>query len=405
MRVLFATWAEPGHLYSLVPLAWACRAAGHEVRLAAPPSCMASAARAGLTGVPVGRDVAVEQIRNRADLAAWRRPGRWPEGWASRPGLLDEGRRAVLRALADKQFAVADAMAGDLLAFARRWRPDVVVHDALCFAGTVAAAALGVPAYGHGWGTATVMRVEHHELGDRPLPGYPRLFERHGVPPRTGPTAWFDPCPPALRLPDPAPRPRIGVRYVPYNGPGDVPRWVVEERARPRVCVTAGVSGQKVRPGVLPPLLAHTVRALAGRGLDVVLALGADQARTLGAAPEKARVAVGLPMSELLPTCAAVVHHGGSGTGLTAAAAGTPQLVLPQIPVTAEIGERLHHQGAGLLLPPALQGDPAAVGEAVEALLDDPRHADAAARLRTDLLRMPSPAERVAVLEQAAARR
>ncbi|MDX3229762.1 nucleotide disphospho-sugar-binding domain-containing protein [Streptomyces sp. ME19-01-6] len=402
MRVLFATWAEPGHLFSLVPLAWACRAAGHEVRLAAPPSCMASAARAGLTGVPVGRDVAVEQIRSRADLAPWRSPGRWPEGWASRPALLDDAQHTVLRALADKQFGVADAMAGDLLAFARHWRPDVVVHDALCFAGTVAAAALGVPAYGHGWGTATIMRVENHELGARPLPGHSRLFERHGVPPRSGPTAWFDPFPPALRLPDPAPRTRIDVRYVPYNGPGDVERWVLEERARPRVCITAGVSGHKVRPGALPPLLTRTASALAGRGLEVVLAISADQARKLTAAPAKARVAVGLPMSELLPTCAAVVHHGGSGTGLTAAAAGTPQLVLNQVPVTAEIGERLHRHGAGLILPPERQSDPVAVSEAVEALVDDPRHARAAARLRTDMLRMPSPADRVTALEEAA---
>ncbi|MDT0547467.1 nucleotide disphospho-sugar-binding domain-containing protein [Streptomyces lonegramiae] len=403
MRALFVTWAEPTHLLSLVPLAWACQAAGHEVRIAAPPPCAAAVTRSGLTAVPVGRDVAVDQIRNRADLVPWRSPGRWPEGWAARPELLDAGQRAVLAALADKQFAVARAMGAELVAFARHWRPDVVVHDTLAYAGTVAAAAVGVPAYGHTWGSATVMRVENEDLGARPLPGHTRLFTDLDVEPRDGPTAWFDPCPPALRLPDPGPpRHRVGVRYIPCNGRGVVPRWVVEERSRPRVCVTAGVSAAKTGPGAPPDLLTGAAHALAGRGLEVVLAVDAAQAGRLAGLPDRVRVAAGVPMSELLPTCAAVVHHGGSGTGLTAAAAGVPQLVLPRIPVTAEIGERLRNAGAGLLPPPERQADPAVIGEAVEALLDDPRHAQAAARLSAAMRRVPSPAERVAVLEAAA---
>src|SRR4051812_11445871 len=116
MRVLFVTWAEPTHLYSMVPLAHACLAAGHEVRVAAPPAAVAGVTRAGLTGVPVGRDVVLDQIRKREDLREWRSPVRWPESWAADPRLLDDSRRRVLAALADKQLTVAEAMAPDLIA-------------------------------------------------------------------------------------------------------------------------------------------------------------------------------------------------------------------------------------------------------------------------------------------------
>ena len=173
MRVLFATWAEPTHLYSMVPLAWACHAAGHEVRVAAPPTCIAGVARTGLIGVPVGRDVALDQIRNRADLAPWRSPVRWPRGWAADPDLLDAGQHRVLEALADKQCLVADAMAGDLIDFAQSWRPDVIVHDTLTFAGVVAASVLGVPSFAHTWGSSTVIRVEMAGSGLPSPPGVP----------------------------------------------------------------------------------------------------------------------------------------------------------------------------------------------------------------------------------------
>ncbi|MFI9782658.1 nucleotide disphospho-sugar-binding domain-containing protein [Kitasatospora sp. NPDC051984] len=403
MRVLFATWAEPGHLYSLVQLAWACQAAGHEVRFATPPASAPAVARAGLIGVAVGQDVAVAQIRNRVDLAPWRSFGRWPESWAARPELLDDGHRTVLAALADKQLTVADAMADDLIAFARAWRPDVVVHDSLTFAGPLTAAVLGVPALGHTWGTATVIRIETDRLDGELRPGYRDLFERHGADPERGPIGWFDPCPPSLRLPDPAPRRRIPVRYVPYNGPGLLPDWLHTDSGRPRVCVTAGVSGGKVSPDRLPDVLTGALAALTALDVEVVLAVGAGQAGKLGGLPDGVRVAESLPMTALLPTCAAVVHHGGSGTGLTAAAHGIPQLVLPQVPISAEIGERLAHAGAGLLPAPGEQHDPAVIGASVAALLDDPRYGKAAAALREEMLAEPTPAERVAVLVDAVA--
>ena len=55
MRVLVVTWGWRSHLYPLVPLAWALRAAGHDVVVAGPPDLVDVITGAGLPAVPVGR--------------------------------------------------------------------------------------------------------------------------------------------------------------------------------------------------------------------------------------------------------------------------------------------------------------------------------------------------------------
>ena len=170
------------------------------------------------------------------------------------------------------------------------------------------------------------------------------------------------------------------------------------------MCLTGGISGSKTRPGEVPELFSRTLEGLAERDIEVVVAVGPGGAAAFGDQPANVRVVESLPMSALLPTCSAVVHHGGSGTGLTGVVAGVPQLVLPQIPVAAEIGERLEDCGAGLILDPVAQHDPDAIRAAVDRLLDDGRFRKAAADLRDEVAGEPSPADRVAVLEAAAGR-
>src|SRR6476619_998989 len=52
MRVLFATTAGTGHFGPMMPVARACAAAGHEVRVAAPVSFAGHVERAGLPFEP-----------------------------------------------------------------------------------------------------------------------------------------------------------------------------------------------------------------------------------------------------------------------------------------------------------------------------------------------------------------
>jgi UDP:flavonoid glycosyltransferase YjiC (YdhE family) len=57
MRILLTTFAVRSHIYTQVPLAWALRAAGHDLRIATQPEGEPDVVSAGLTFVPVGAPI------------------------------------------------------------------------------------------------------------------------------------------------------------------------------------------------------------------------------------------------------------------------------------------------------------------------------------------------------------
>jgi rhamnosyltransferase subunit B len=59
------------------------------------------------------------------------------------------------------------------------------------------------------------------------------------------------------------------------------------------------------------------------------------------------------PFSQLLPCCAALIHHGGIGTTAQGLAAGVPQLVMPMGYDQFDNADRLSKLNVGALLPPA----------------------------------------------------
>jgi UDP:flavonoid glycosyltransferase YjiC (YdhE family) len=99
MRVLLAAPSSPARLHNLVPLAWALRTAGHDVKIAGRPSFVEEILRTSC--------VAVE---------------------------LESGDEAEL------------AESAALVEFAELWRPQVVVSDARAPAGTAAARVVGAVA-------------------------------------------------------------------------------------------------------------------------------------------------------------------------------------------------------------------------------------------------------------------
>ncbi len=101
-------------------------------------------------------------------MDSWDDHERWPQGWPLRPRLLDRGRLALLEALGQRQFALAETMLDDLVAFARVWRPDMVVHDAVSYAGPVVASLFSGARVSHLWGSPGLQRLEMKELGDEP---------------------------------------------------------------------------------------------------------------------------------------------------------------------------------------------------------------------------------------------
>jgi UDP:flavonoid glycosyltransferase YjiC (YdhE family) len=283
---------------------------------------------------------------------------------------------------------------GPALEAARGYRPDLIVSYPLEFSGLVVGGVLGVPVVHHRWGI--------DPIGGAALPAARRILagvcSRHLLPDGLPePVLTLDPCPPALQ--SPFIEPAEPIRFVPFNGAGPLPGWA---RTRPvgrrRVCVSLG---RRTITTELLPLLHRVIGALDELG-GVETVITADRALhgDFGALPASVRLVEPVPLDLFLSTCDAVVHHGGSGTALTACRYGLPQLVLPQMAETAVTGERLAATGAGITVDDAEgQGDQRTLRDALEALLDDSTYAKAGRRLAEEMAAMPSPSAVVARLE------
>jgi hypothetical protein len=117
--------------------------------------------------------------------------------------------------------------------------------------------------------------------------------------------------------------------------------------------------------------------------------------------PANVRAPGWVPLSSLLPTCAAIVHHGGATTTMNALAAGLPQLVLPHGADQPMNAATVVRRGVGLTCPPPEAGASAVAG-ALRRLLDEQELRGAAEQVRCEVMAMPPPAEVVARLVELA---
>ncbi|QEU94714.1 nucleotide disphospho-sugar-binding domain-containing protein [Streptomyces kanamyceticus] len=408
MRVLFVVFPATTHTFPVIPLAWALRNAGHEVRVVTHPDMTRPVTEAGLAAVPLGRGDELDQLVAYSadpallggltgDLAADPQDcPDWGEKWFGLTRLF-----ARLRPLLE-----------DLAGTAVRWRPDLVLWDPFCLPAAVAARISGAAHARLLWGQDTVAwlrgrsvryRAEHAGTAwPEPLEEVmQQLLEPYGLPYEEELLLgqWtIDPMPPGLRPSVPADLRYESMRWIPYDGGAVVPDWLHARPSRPRVCLTLGDGGggRRLFRGSGVPV-SDVLAATEGLGVELVAALTPDQ--TAGVAvPDHVRVVDSLPLSQLLPECAAVVHHGGSGTFSAAAALGVPQLIVP----TSYWGERAvarytTERYAGLTLEPA-EFSPDALREALGRLVSEPLFHNGAAVLRQELAALPGPADLVPVL-------
>ena len=413
MRVLFVCTAHKTHYFQVVPLAWAMRTAGHEVRVAVPPELVNTVTGSGLTAVPVGvagwneDDPPAVRLYERLLAAGSADYVQHFDYTGGGRGQWSPDELLTLQTLMVSAFFAPmnnPPMVDDLVDFARRWQPDLVIREIYSLAGGVAARVTGAAHARLIYGPDNLTHVrrpflaqaEQHgqdpaaEWLDRVLRRYGRGFDEEVL---TG--HWtVDLNPPSTRLGHGLHV--VGMRYVPYNGPAVVPNWLWEPPQRPRVCLTGGMSRRDAGEG---DQLAGLLAGLADLDVEVVATVGADQFAPLSAPPANARIVDFVPMNDLLPTCALVVHHGGGGTRSTAEFHGVPQLILSHGWDTEMKGRRLAELGAALVIPGA-EATPAAVRDAVRRILGDQDFTEAAARVREELLAEPSANEIVPVLEQ-----
>jgi UDP:flavonoid glycosyltransferase YjiC (YdhE family) len=193
---------------------------------------------------------------------------------------------------------------------------------------------------------------------------------------------------------------RAPVRFVPYNGTGVLPPWLLDKPERPRMLVSWSTMNTMV--GGADGFFVHTILdALSELDVDVVVTIPRSDLALLGEVPSGVRVA---QVAHLLltPTCDAIIHHGGSGTTLTAAVNAVPQLIIGAELDQIFAAQQLAGTGAGF----GFKAEDTGVDDirtAARAALSDPAVREAAQRLRDEMLAAPTPAELVGALEDLAA--
>ncbi|WP_040706964.1 activator-dependent family glycosyltransferase [Nocardia takedensis] len=414
MRILFTTIAENSHILAQAPIAWALSTGGHDVRVASAPAMTDLITSAGLTAVSVGADHNMHELLAQLsqqgagaienELSDWSEPYVGSLNWTS---VMMKYQIAVPMALAPYN----DPIVEDLVAFAREWQPDLVIWDPLTYAGAVAATAIGAAHARLIWNVDiySTMRTAFLELKDQqpaaaqqdPLADWVgRQVAAHGGEfSETVLSGHFtiDPIPATVQLPLTVER--VPVRYTPYNGRSVVPAWLREPAERPRIAVTSGSSfGAALGATFLP--FSEILAGLAEVDAEIIATLSEAEQERLGPLPANVRAVGFAPMQVLLPTCSAVVHHGGFGTWSTAALLGVPQLIptLRHGDLWLRAG-RTEEAGAGLRLhAPGTTAEQ--VTAAVRRLLDEPTFSGGAAKLRAEILSTQTPNAAVAEIER-----
>ncbi|MFI1169750.1 nucleotide disphospho-sugar-binding domain-containing protein, partial [Streptomyces sp. NPDC020801] len=196
----------------------------------------------------------------------------------------------------------------------------------------------------------------------------------------------------------------LPVRYIPYNGPATLPHWLRTPAPRPRVCLTLGVSHRETH-GQDRVSVGELLDAVADLDIEVIATLDSAQKADLGRLPPNVHTTDFVPLDALLPTCAAIIHHGGSGTFQTALTHGIPQIIVPDMRWdTPWKAERLQDAGAGIRLPDPDHLTAQDVRSALTTVLNDPAYTRNATRLRTETRGTPAPADIVPALEKLTAR-
>ncbi len=373
MRVVFASLGAYGHLYPLLPLALACRDAGHQVTVA--------------TGAPFLDRLPLPTVPSYpADLTL-----QWAEQETQRRHPELQGVEFAAAMFGD---AAAGAVLPEMLARLTELEADLVVYEPTDVGAAAAADLLGIPALAFATGLIPSLLSILHPAAI----GYQaeQWTARGRTPPdrRLLGEALLDICPVSLQT-EYTDAPRVPVRSVAYSpAEAEIPGWLTEDPGRPRVYVTLGT----VSFGAVE-VLQRTVAEIATLGVDVLVTVGPDgDPAALGPQPENVHVERFVAQSAVLPRVDLIAHHGGTGTVLAALENGLPQLILPQGADQPFNADLLVRRGAAASQPNDAYR-PGSIAALVEPLLGPCAERDVAQRIRAEIAAMPAPAEVVGRVE------
>lgn len=417
MRILIAVAPLTAHLYPSIPLAWALQSAGHEVRVASNTGLVEQITAAGLTAVGLGErtsppppitDGELDRFSDALGFEAgsdsdqlWRATRYYMVAACKRYHPDEEGRQEL---------------ADNLVEAARNWQPDLVIWDPACPVGSVAARECGAASARMMWGPDYFGWVRRRLVERMKDPASPVSADTDPLAATLAPVFGrfghefsdellfgdftVDPIP--SQLPRPEGLRRVPMRWVPYTGAAPVPQWLSQPPSRPRVCLSLGVTGRTVHDGPDARVMA-AFEAVADMEIEVVATVNADQLGEGARVPDNVRIFDYIPLTQVMPTCSAVIHHGGFGTFFAAAAHRVPQMI-----VMEELGSALNStryleaRGAGVVLPSDGLTAAQVRGE-LSRMLTEPSFQRGTAAVYADMTAAPCPSEIVPVLERMAA--
>jgi hypothetical protein len=374
VKIMFASLGAYGHLYPMMPLALACADAGHEAVIASGSPFLGRLPLPTVPGYPpnLELDWAIQEARRR------------------HPDLHDQDFSMAM--FAD---VTAESVAPTMIEQCERVRPDLVIYEAMNTGAGVAASVLGIPAAPF----AILLASSFYGSLHAATVGYQRsMWLQQGRMPPAGnellAAVLINPAPPTLRQASAGETRTIAISPVAYNeASAEVPAWLTATRTRPRVYLTLGT----VSFGAVD-VLSRAVAEIAAFDVDVLVTVGPEgEPAALGEVPDNVYVERFVAQSAVLPLVDLIVHHGGTGTVLSALEVGLPQLLLPQGADQFVNAEILTAVGAAQALPNDAQ-QPGAIGEAVRELLGNAPERQAATRLRDEIAAMPSPGDVVPAL-------
>lgn len=373
MRILFAAIPAYGHLFPLLPLAAACAGAGHDVTVATGEPFVGRLSLTTVAGIPAGTDVG----------------GAFTETRRRHPDA--HGDELTVAMFAD---TTADWTSGVLDGVVAGLAPDLVVYEAMNVGAALAADVHDVPAVGFSIGLAGMAVVDLiHGAARRYRADFWATRDRR---PPAGSgllgAALLDPAPESLASTagQPALTRRLPIRSVAFaDDAATTPQWLTGKRSRPVIYLTLGT----VSFGAVE-VIRRAVDQIAGLDVDLLVAVGPQgDPAALGPVPGNVHVERFVSQPRVLDVVDVAVHHGGTGTVLGAAAAGVPQLILPQGADQFYNADLIARSGIGRGLTNDRQVG-GAIADAVTALLADGPERERAAQVRDEMAAMPAP-ERV----------
>ena len=349
MRILFTCAGGLGHLYPLLPLARAARAAGHQVLFAAPAGSAADVRR---LGYPVAVSSDGEAPREAAEF------------WGQLPRQDDPNTYVIAGLFGGLR--VKNSLAR-VRALVHDFGPDLVISECMEFAAPLVAERLDIP-------QISVLIAGTEMPGFQVAPLLEQL-NRWRVGLGLGPAAaapwhteacatWLPPLiQPAVSRPG-----RAGFRYR-YEyaepaaaGPSDAAEWG-GRRATVYATLGSAAPGQAAAVGVYRGML----EGLGAADAEVLFSIGSLDPGVLGPVPANVTVTAYARQREAM-TRDVVVHHGGSGTTVATLFSARPAVVVPIFADQPYNAATLVRSGLGVRVgPPAVADElPGAIATVVQ---------------------------------------